>query len=475
MKLPGSAWVAVVSCLAGATATESTEAPQARPNILFLLADDHRPDFVAALGHPRLRTPHLDRLAERGTVFPRATCSYPICVVSRAEILTGQTGWENGIDGWNGSRFRPGVTFWSQTLRDAGYVTCHVGKWHVPGRPSALGFTDTDGLFAGGGGAWWKDDRTDWKGLPVTGYRGWVFQDDAGGRFFPEHGVGLTPETDVRIAEAAVAFLRHRSDRPWFLHVNFTAPHDPLLLAADDPPPASRAAPDLPPNFLPQHPFDHGNLRGRDEQLLPFPRTPESVRDELRAYETVVERLDAQVGRVLQALVETGQTPRTLVIYASDHGLAMGSHGLRGKQNLYEHTVNVPLIVAGPGIPSGKRHPAQVYLRELYPTTCDLAGIAVPESVSARSFAAVLRGEAPAHHEAIFGYFRDTQRMVRTDRHKLIVYPRAGQIQLFDLETDPHERHNLAGTAEWADVQARLQAALDAWRRAHGDPLPVDP
>src|SRR5690606_31376086 len=134
-------------------------------------------------------------------------------------------------------------------------------------------------------------DPRDWSGRPATGYRGWLFQDDQG-KMFPERGVGLTPDISSRFADAAIEFLERKPERPFFLHVNFTSPHDPLLLppgyedryAADNLP--------LPPNFLPEHPFDHGNLKGRDELLFRFPRTPEEVRAELAAYYAVISYMD---------------------------------------------------------------------------------------------------------------------------------------------------------------------------------------
>src|SRR5262249_28113744 len=159
-----------------------------------------------------------------------------------------------------------------------------------------------------------------------------------------------------------------------FLHVNFTAPHDPLLVPPD---PASKYDPatiPLPGNFMAQHPFDYGNFRGRDELLWPWPRTPEDTRDELALYYGVLTQLDHEIGRILDGLEETGQTERTIIVFTSDHGLAIGSHGIRGMQNMYEHTVTVPLIFAGPGIPQNQRRNAQIYLRDLYPTICALAG-----------------------------------------------------------------------------------------------------
>lgn len=442
----------------------------AQPNVLFLLADDQRPDTVGALGNERTNTPALDQLAARGMAFTRASCSYPICVVSRAEILTGRHGWENGIDGLNGNRFRDGLVFWGEALQQSGYRTWYVGKWHTSGRPSQRGYDEVRALFAAGGSRWWSDDHVDWKGDPVTGYRAWIFQNDAGTEKYPALGVGLTPDIDARFADAAIEVIEQDHQQPWFLHVNFTAPHDPLLL-----PPRTTGryrAEDmqLPPNFLPQHPFDHGNFDGRDELLMQFPRTPSATKDLLSVYYAVVDHLDLQVGRILASLRASGQLDNTIVIYASDHGLAVASHGLRGKQNMYEHTINVPLIIAGPGIPTGAVSDAQVYLRDLYPTTCELVGASIPPTVTADSFAPVLLGRQSSHHEATYGYFRDTQRMVRTDRWKYIEYPQVKETQLFDLLADPHEMHNLAGDESVAETQSSLASQLHHWQAATGDP-----
>lgn len=442
------------------------------PNILFLLADDMRPDCIAAHGNPRIDTPNLDQLSARGMSFRRATCSYPICYVSRAEIMTGMRGWENGVTGMGRPEFAEGVTFWAETLKRAGYQTWYVGKWHTTGRPPDCGYTDVAGLFAGGGGKFWKEGQVDWKGFPVTGYRGWIFQSGDGKTRFPERGVGLTPDISRKFADAAISLIQRNPEAPWFCHVNFTAPHDPLFL-----PPGLEGkyrAEDmaLPENFLPEHPFDHGNLRGRDEALLHWPRTPEAVKDLLRVYYSVVDDLDAQIGRILAALEKTGQRENTLIIFSSDHGMGCGSHGLRGKQNMYEHTINVPFVIAGPGIAAGSRSDAQIYLRELYPTTCELAGVEIPAAVTAKSFAPVLRGEETARNEAIFGFYTDTQRMIRTaDGWKLIRYPQADRWQLFDLNRDPFERQNLAEDEAFSEKFDSLKARLDAWRREQGDPL----
>ena len=446
----------------------STAASPRRPNVLFLLTDDQRPDTIAALGNPAIRTPNLDALVRSGTTFTRAICANPICTPSRAEILSGCTGFTNGVLDF-GKRIDPGLKLWPQAMREAGYHTWYVGKWHNDGRPHLRGYEETLGLFAGGGSKWWKD-QVDHHGRPVTGYRGWVFQSSDGKEKHPERGVGLTADISAKFADAAVELIRRKSEKPFFLHVNFTAPHDPLLMPPgyDAKYPPSKMA--LPKSFRGEHPFDHGNFRGRDEVLLPFPRTAADVKADLAVYYSVISHLDEQIGRVLKALKDTGQAENTLVIFASDHGLAMGSHGLRGKQNMYEHTIGVPLIVGGPGIPAGEKRDAQVYLRDLYPTVCDLAGIEIPRTVEGRSLRPVLAGEAKEVYPAVFGYFRGYQRMIRTKRWKLVHYPEVKRWQLFDLDADPDELHNLADDPRHAEVRLRLVGDLRRLQASVRDP-----
>lgn len=442
----------------------------AGPNVVFIFSDDQRPDTIRALGNTIIETPHLDFLVRNGTAFTRAVSPNPICYVSRAEVLSGCSGFRNGVGPLDaGSRLKPELVTWPRAMRDAGYHTWYVGKWHLTGRATEHGFEETRGLYVGGGGRFAKDEK-DWKGRPITGYRGWIFEDDAGNKF-PERGVGLTANISATLADAAIEFIERKHDKPFFLHVSFTAPHDPLVMPPGYAGKYDAAKMPLPTNFLAEHPFDHGNARGRDELLWPFPRTPQDVREELVYYYAVISHMDVQIGRMLKALDKAGLAENTLVVFSADQGVGIGSHGLRGKQNMYEHTVGVPLVMRGPGIPKGERRNAQVYLRDVYPTVCELAGVPIPKTVEATSFAPVLSGKSEVHHRYVFGYFRDSQRMVRDDRWKLIVYPQAKRKQLFDVINDPHELRDLSDDPAQAATRQRLQDELLAWQRSVGDPV----
>lgn len=439
-------------------------------NVLLILADDLRADMTSAYGGP-VPTPHLDKLAARGCKFTRATCGYPICHVSRSEILSGRCLVAEASAG-GVIPFDPNWVLWPEVMQRAGWHTVHSGKWHVAGSPWKRGYDETAGLFSSGGG----------KGQPctlplsatgrnVTGYMGWTFKTNENTPL-PEFGVGLTPGTDARIADAVIGVIRARHGKPLFLHVNFTAPHDPLHWPPGMEHRAAAKGPALPRNFAPQHPFDHGNIGGRDEMIVPAPRSEGDVKRERAVYSALVENLDAQVGRILGALEEAGEGSRTMIVFTSDQGLALGSHGLMGKQNQYEHTINVPLIIAGPGIPSGRSIGAQCHLRDLYPTMCEMTGVRIPPSVQGTSLAPVLRGEREEVHNAVFGYFTGTQRMMRTpDGWKLIWYPRIGRHQPFHLPDDPDELRDLAPDSAHQKRLESLTARLEAWQREHGDPL----
>ena len=241
-------------------------------------------------------------------------------------------------------------------------------------------------------------------------------------------------------------FLAKRdAKRPFFIYLAPPVPHDPRLA-----PPQFTALYEptklsLSKNFLPEHPFDNGELAVRDELLAPHPRTPETMRQHLADYYATISDLDHQVGRILAELERQGLAGNTIVIYSSDQGLAVGGrHGLMGKQNLYEH-VKPPLVIAGPGIPQGQSA-ALVYLFDLFPTICDLAGVATPAVVEGKSLLGIIQGRQPAVRDWLLCGYKDCQRMVRDERWKLIRYQAGGTAttQLFDLANDPDEMHNLA-------------------------------
>lgn len=444
-------FTAPVAFLAACLATAGTHAGP--PNVLVIVSDDQRPDAIGAFGHPDVQTPHLDRLVERGFVFHNAYCQGSdvgaVCRPSRAMLLSGRSLWQAPRD-------LDDVITLPECFRDAGYDTFGTGKWHNGQRSFIRSFSHGEAVFFGGMG--------DPYALPVYDYDATAEMPLTNKRPSRTHAVTL-------FADAAIRFLKHTPhERPFFAYVSFTSPHDPRTAPAEFAAQYDAQEIELPANFLPEHPFDNGELQIRDEQLAEWPRTPEAIRKHLADYYAMISHVDHEVGRILAALEEAGAASETIVVFTSDHGLAIGSHGLMGKQNLYEHSMKAPLIVAGPRIPR-RESSALVYLFDLYPTLCELAGVESPSNIEGKTLAAILRGEATAVRQSIFTAYRDVQRAIRSERWKLIEYPQVGQTQLFDLKSDPEETHDRSRDPEYTEHVTALQKGLDAERRRYDDPL----
>ena len=461
-----------------ATAGHRFAAPgEERPNFLFLFSDDQTFRALGCLGELEVKTPNLDRLAKRGTLFThcfnQGGWSGAVCVPSRTMLITGRTLWQSR--GTNGQGIAPGAALWGETLGRAGYDTFMAGKWHVT-EPALKRSFKTFGPLTGGflpsttnGGAAyhrpapgnpWMPDDPQWKGH-------WLDVD------------GRTVHSSVRIADAAIDYLRTnaaRSANPFFMYVAFNAPHDPRQAPREflDLYPPKKLK--VPPNFVPKHPFPiESNFMGRDEILAPYARTPEAIRVHLQEYYAMITHLDAQIGRALGALEASGKAGNTVIIFTSDQGLAVGQHGLMGKQNLYDHSLRMPFIMAGPGIPKGKRNDALFNMQSLFATTCDMAGVPVPDTVQFPSIVPLITGAKKQLHEALYGAYLDRQRAVRTKNWKLIRTPSAGKVQLFNVRRDPWETHNLAADPRQAARLAMLHGRLRELMREMKDPMPEEP
>jgi arylsulfatase A-like enzyme len=342
-------------------------------------------------------------------------------------------------------------------FRQAGYATHIVGKWHNDRASLNRAFTGGSRVFLGG-----MADHT----------RIGLQEFDPTGAYAKTNERVATGFSSELFAEAAIDFLKGRDKaQPFFLYTAFTAPHDPRTPPQEflDRYPVAKIR--LPRNFQPRHPFDNGEMEVRDEKLLPWPRKPEAVRAELAAYYAMITHLDAQLGRILDALEATGAARNTIIVFAGDNGLAVGQHGLLGKQNLYEHSVRVPLVISGPGVPAGKRRDALCYLLDLFPTLGELANLPVPAGLDGRSLVPVIQGETTQARGHVFAAYRDVQRMVRDDRWKLIHYPKIDRWQLFDLRNDPLERHDLSGETRQPERIGSLRDRLAEWEKSRGNPL----
>lgn len=441
-----------------------------RPNILFLFTDDQRFSTLNALNNPEVRTPNMDRLVRNGTAFSHAFIMGgtigAVCAPSRGMLMTGQTLFhvhDNIIAPQSappGSQ-RPFDLF-PEVLRKAGYATFGTGKWHNGERLYARCFDHGENIFFGG--------MSNHLQVPVADF------DPTGAYPKNKRHTGEKFSSEL-FSDSAVKFLReYKDDKPFMMYVAYTAPHDPRMAPkeyADLYPPGKIT---VPKNFMPQHPFDNGELKIRDEMLAPFPRTPRAVQEHIAAYYAMITHVDAQIGRVLKTLEESGHAEDTIIVFAADNGLALGQHGLLGKQNIYDHSVRVPLVIGGPGLPKAAKTDSMCYLLDLFPTFCDMTSLPVPQTVEGKSLLPVLRNPKTQVRDSMLLAYRHFQRGVRTERWKLIKYNVKGAqtTQLFDLQSDPWELRNLAGEPSQAGRVRELTALLKQWMKNTNDHLDLD-
>lgn len=444
-----------------------------RPNFLFILVDDQSP-FDLKLYNPKstLQTPNLDRLASQGMVFDGAyhmgSSSGAVCTPSRHMIMCGRTVWHLPVSPWAAKTSPPQLE--QQTIpavfNRAGYATMRTCK-------QGNSYEAANKLF--------------------------TVRHDAGKR-------GDTDETgSAWHAERVLDYLKDREatkdTKPFFIDFGFSHPHDtrdgkPELLAKygatnhtdkDHPPSLHTLQPPLPANYLNGHPFDNTDMNVRDEVAVSGVwknRDEASIRNEIGRQYACSENIDIQIGRVLKRLEEMGELDNTYIIYTADHGIAIGHHGLMGKQNLYQHCWRVPFIVKGPGIAAGSRVEGNVYLLDLLATFCDLAGIASPETNEGSSFKPVLTGAQKTMRDVLYGAYaggaKPGMRSVRQGDWKLIQYESADgkskHTQLFNLADNPdellpeHGKPNLADDPKHTEKLAEMKKLLLSEMRRLDDP-----
>ncbi|MCK6473557.1 MAG: sulfatase-like hydrolase/transferase [Planctomycetes bacterium] len=427
------------------------------PNILFLMDDQHRHDWLGCAGADFLRTPNIDALAARGVRFTQCCVNAPVCVPSRVALATGLQPGRVGCTN-NESYLPRHATTYYQRLRDAGYhVGCagkldlakpekyngrtgdrpctfgwgftrpveiegkmHAGNSDAPNGPYGF-YLQEKGLYAG--------FREDYR---RRGKEGWAWS---------AHDSVLSAEDHAEeyVGRRAVEWIEKADDEyPWHLFVSFPGPHDPF-----DPPAeyAKRYRDAKVPAPVPKD--DTGKPAWIVEKRTKYPHTPEDVVRVRRQYAAAIEHIDTWIGRILDAVKRRGMLENTLVIYSSDHGEMLGDLGLYTKSVPYEPALRVPLIAAGPGV-RGKNRVcgAPVELIDANATVCEWAGLPPQADIDAKSFGAVLRGESESHREDCISEI-DKFRLIRTARYKYVEH-RNDLAELYDLQEDPGERVNLA-------------------------------
>ncbi len=438
-----------------------------RPNFLFMIADDHRHSAIGALGTEAVHTPVFDQLMADGMGFTQAhimgSTSGAVCMPSRGMLMTGRNLFDTP------DPLPDDIPLLPELLRQDGYTTYGTGKWHNRRGSYARCFSQSGRVFFGG--------MNDQYAMPVNDF-------DPDGKYPPEETYIADGFSTTVFTDDMIDFLNTREDAddPFFAYIAFTSPHDPRTAPAPYDKMYDSAQIELPPNFLPEHPFDTGVSDIRDEVLADYPRAEAEIKRHIADYYGMISHMDMEISRILDTLEARGLSENTIVVYTSDHGLGVGQHGLMGKQNLYDHSMRIPLIMRGPGIPAGSRSSALLYLLDLYPTLLQLAGLDVPETSAGHSLTALLNQVTYKHRHQIFSAYQGVfghpqgkpyQRSIKDERHKLIQTVVAGKItwQLFDLLADPNELVNLVDQPANAALIDRLKESLQERQARANDPL----
>ena len=471
--------------------------PTKMPNILWICTDQQRFDTINALGYSHVRTPNLDRLVAEGVAFTQAYCQSPICTPSRASFLTGRYASTLHVNRNGNDYFPEDITLVTQTLDDAGYDCGLAGKLHLSaayGRvearpddryrvfkwshhPNPESYWPTqDHAYQ----QWLADQGVDWdEAYGADAVTGWEVQEGY------QAGIAAEYHQTTWCANEAIAFMNEERDGPWLMSVNPFDPHP-----AFDPPREYLERMDregMPmPLFSPEELESQLDLSGIDHQTqLPVSPYDYDAQGMVAAYCAQIELIDDQVGRMLQALVDSGQRENTIVIFTSDHGEMLGDHGLRLKGcRFYEGAVHIPLIISCPGLyAQGVRSDALVELTDLVPTLLDTIGLPIAEEIQGKSLLPILKGEADPsvhrdfvrceYHDALDRNYASRANMLFDGRFKLVVYHGHDIGEIYDLENDPDEFQNLWDDPEVESLKLTLIKRLfDAVMLATDDGQP---
>jgi choline-sulfatase len=516
-------------CIVNASASKNE-----KPNIVFIFADDMSHKTAGFMGHKTVRTPHLDKLAAQGVIFNKAynmgSWTPAVCMTSRSMINSGLSMWrshdvektlaslspqakskkkskkkKNGKNKKqkqtvNNSLSKEQLaenqikqsaiidTLWSSRMKKAGYDTYMTGKWHVKA-PAEASFDEVGTVRAGMP----KQSKQRYTRSFNKELDNWSPYDKSMGGFWA--GGQHWSET---LADEAIGYLnkKQNSSKPFFMYIAFNAPHDPRQApkAFVDMYPISDI--ELPKSYQAQNPDMEtmgllgskklGNKKAdsnkagmrkgkilRDESLGPMPRTEYSTLVNRQEYYAAITHLDAQVGRIVKELTANNQLDNTIIIFTADHGLAIGEHGLLGKQNLFEHSMRAPFFIQGKGIPQGEVRNTPIYIQDAMATSLDIAK-ASTEAIEFNSVMPIINDNSSSSYNAIYGAYVNTQRAIIVNNYKLILYPKTESVRLFDLNKDPDELTDLSLHIEYTTKKKSLFSTLLKEQQLKADSLKLE-
>ena len=469
--------LSLVCLLAGQVSYSAAE----KPNVLFIFADDQMWDSLGCLEGSQVKTPNLDRLRHEGVLFSHTynmgSYSSAVCVASRTMLNTGAFLWNaNALSPKRKGKKdlverREPEGYWSQWMKEAGYETYFAGKWHVPGTDVKELFDHTRHIRAGmPSGA-----KNNYKRKFIPGEPdGWSYDKSEGG--FWEGGKHWSEV----LGDDGVEYFKmvQESEKPFFMYLAFNAPHDPRQAPKEFLDMYDVEDMKVPVNFLPEYPYNEAAGAGRklrDERTAPFPRTENAVKVTRQEYYALITHMDVQIGRLLDALEASGKAENTYIFFTADHGLAVGDHGFLGKQNMYDSSMRVPFLMVGPDIPADSTVDEPIYMQDAMATSLAIADFPKPEQVEFHDILPLAEGKVEeSAYDSIYGAYFGTQRMFRTEKYKMIIYPSIEVVRLYNMVEDPYETKDLAeGKNKPVELMNTLFSKYEKLQEQMGDPVDV--
>lgn len=426
-----------------------------KPNLLYVFSDAHRACSMPGEPYNEAQAPNLAAFAKEATAFRNCISNYPVCSPYRAMLMTGRWPYQTGIVD-NGIQLRDSEVSLGEVFQGAGYHTGYIGKWH-------LSHGDEQGIFIPKGPG--RQGFEDWHVWSKTNQHfdgSFTFDPDTGEKIQPK-GYNCTRMTDT-----AVDFIGKNRSRPWMLMVSWNPPHVPYE--------------DAPPEYMARYKPEALKLRPNVAK-----RGEAKTREWLQGYYAHISAVDAEFGRLMRALRETGQVSNTTVVYTSDHGSMIGSQGYGGKRLPWEESCRVPFLVRYPGVaPAGRTNEVLLSAIDIYPSLCGLAGIPVPGHCVGRDLSGTMRGENVRSPESALimhiqnkkdkggkGELAPVFRGARTTRYTYAV-ARDGRWCLYDNREDPYQMRNLIGDPARASLTRELDGVVIDWLKKAGDPFPYE-
>lgn len=409
----------------------------AQMNILFIESDDQSNQALGAYGNQSMITPNIDQLAKEGVSFTAAYnmgCWSPaVCIPSRTMLMYGQYLWESQkINKNNAPKSLP------EKLHDNGYYTFITGKWHAMGKKVNTIFDETGSIQPG----------------QLKTYN------SEGGHI-----------TDITGQEAVNFINSYNKPQPFFAYVAFNAPHVPRQTEQKyyDMYPAKNMV--LPPSVVDNTPLNP-NVK---YQYTNNPLRSKTMQNRVQQNNAMVTHMDTRIGDIIKSLKEKGLYDKTIIVFTSDHGINFGENGVAGKVCLYEPSVTAPLIIKAPSISKNTKVSSRVYLQDIVPTLFDLLDLKTSEPTDFKSLEPLLSKKGKARPSIYLAMFDDQRGIISSENEKLIVYPKTGDLELYNLKTDPWETKNLISNKQSKATIVKLLQQMKTWQERTGDKTDLTP